>query len=114
MIGPAKESVVDLPLSAVKTPRKFMFVKDVPLPVSRKTVVPRPTVVPEKPQTLEGFVNEMCVTCVDPAARPVGTATAKATATATASRSNLRYISYSSLSSHPDGAGSPLQQGKKE
>jgi hypothetical protein len=46
------------------------------------------------------MVNEKCVTFVDPAVRPVGTATARATATAAANRSDLRYISYSSLSSH--------------
>src|SRR5580765_8725238 len=52
LTGPAKESVVDLPLSAVKTPRKVSLLKCVPLPVSRKTNMPRPTVVPEKPQRL--------------------------------------------------------------
>src|SRR6476646_3410854 len=87
--------------------------KDVPLPVSRKTNVPWPTVVPENPQTLEGFVNEKCVTCVDPAARPVGTTTATAAATAAANRSNLRYISYSSLSSQP-GRGGITATAKRE
>ena len=38
--GPAKESVVDFPLSAVKTPKKVPLMKYVPLPVSRKTDVP--------------------------------------------------------------------------
>ena len=39
-IGPAPVSVVDLPLSAVKTPKKVPLMKYVPLPVSRKTDVP--------------------------------------------------------------------------
>ena len=38
--GPAKETVADFPLSAVKTPKKVPFMKYVPLPVSRKTDVP--------------------------------------------------------------------------
>ena len=41
LTGPAKESVADFPLSAaVKTPNQVPLVKDVPLPVSRKTDVP--------------------------------------------------------------------------
>ena len=38
--GPAKESVADFPLSAVKRAKKVPLAKNVPLPVSRKTDVP--------------------------------------------------------------------------
>jgi hypothetical protein len=38
--GPAKETVDDFPLSAVKTPKKVPLMKNVPLPASRKTDVP--------------------------------------------------------------------------
>ena len=64
--------------------------KYVPFPVSRKTEVPRPTVVPEMPQTLDGFVNAKCSTCVDPAARPVAAETHASTVAMASGRSFLR------------------------
>src|SRR5947207_1944662 len=59
------------------------------------------TADPKMPQVRwGGVVYEKCVTCVDPAARPVGTPTATATAITAANRSDLRCIA-SSLSAHP-------------
>src|SRR6476661_2706957 len=97
--GPWKESVLDLPLSAVNTPKRVPLAKNVPSPMSRKTDVPRTATVPEKPQTLVGCVSEKCSTCVDPAANAGGTATA--TASVTADRSNKRYISFLSFPPTP-------------
>ena len=88
--GPAKESVTDFPLSAVKTAWRLVFSKYVPLPVSRKTTVPYLWVVPEKPQTLSGNVSEKCSTFVDPAARPVAAVTHARTIAMTSGRSFLR------------------------
>jgi hypothetical protein len=92
LTGPAKVSVADFPLSAaVKTPNQVPLMKNVPLPVSRKTFVPWTTAVPKMPHWWwGGVVNENCVTCVDPAARPVAAVTHASTVAMASGRSFLR------------------------